>query len=139
MLAFTNILIKTNCKYIFTRKHKLMPFDEMILNERSNFENDPQMNLRFLTLINISFERDQVQSQDRAEHKFEEDKLKELIDNILDNINKFRNILDSKETYFFEIPALTSQWSQVQSKESNGQGQQDRAQIDVVVSSNRQS
>ena len=55
----TNILIKTNCEYIFTRKHKLMPLDELIQNDRTNFESDPQMNLRFLTLINISFQKDQ--------------------------------------------------------------------------------
>ena len=41
LLAMTNILIKTNCEYIFTRKHKLMPLDELIQNDRSNFESDP--------------------------------------------------------------------------------------------------
>ena len=64
------------------------------------------MNLRFLTLINISFQKDQHQNQDRTEHKFEEDKLKDLIDNILSNINKFRNILDSKQSYFIKIPGF---------------------------------
>ena len=29
-----------------------------------------------------------------------------MIDNILNNIYKFRNILDSKESYFIEIPKL---------------------------------
>ena len=54
----TNILIKTNCEYIFTRKNKLVPLDELIQNERTNFESDPQMNLRFLTLINIAFKKE---------------------------------------------------------------------------------
>ena len=58
LLAMTNILMKTNCEYIFTRKHKLVPLDELIMNERTNFENDPQMNLRFLTLIIIAFKKE---------------------------------------------------------------------------------
>lgn len=54
----TNILMKTNCEYIFTRKHKLVPLDELIMNERTNFEKDPQMNLRFLNLIIIAFTKE---------------------------------------------------------------------------------
>lgn len=57
------------------------------------------MNLRFLTLINIAFKKES-QKEDRQEQTFEEKKLKDLIDNILNNIYKFRNILDSKESYF---------------------------------------
>ena len=33
--------------------------------------------------------------------------MKDLINNILNNIYKFKNILDSKESYFIEIPKLT--------------------------------
>lgn len=106
LLAMTNILIKTGCEYIFTRKHKLVPLDELILNDRTNFERDPQMNLRFLTLINIAFKKES-QSQDRQEQTFDEKKLKDLIDNILNNIYKFRNILESRESYFIEVPQLT--------------------------------
>ena len=58
LLAMTNILMKTNCDYIFTRKHKLVPLDELIMNNRTCFEKDPQMNLRFLLLINIAFKKD---------------------------------------------------------------------------------
>ena len=58
LLAMTNILIKTGCEYIFTRKHKLVPLEELIINDRTNFERDPQMNLRFLTLINIAFKKE---------------------------------------------------------------------------------
>ena len=54
----TNILIKTNCEFIFTRKHKLVPLQVLMENERTDFEKDPQMNLRFLTLINIAFKKE---------------------------------------------------------------------------------
>lgn len=66
LLAMTNILLKTNCEYIFARKHKLVPLEELILNDRTSFEKDPQMNLRFLTLINMAFQKEPT-NQDRQE------------------------------------------------------------------------
>ena len=54
----TNILIKTNCNLIFTRKHKLVPLQVLMEKDRTNFEKDPQINLRFLTLINIAFKKE---------------------------------------------------------------------------------
>jgi len=41
LLAMSNILIKTGCDYIFTRKHKLIACDELTQNRRTSFEKDP--------------------------------------------------------------------------------------------------
>ena len=94
----TNVLMKTNCDYIFSQKHKLIPLDELMVNDRSCFESDPQMNLRFLTLINIAFKKSPQESDDN--------KMVELVEYILMNIFKFRNILDSKKSYFYDVPSL---------------------------------
>ena len=61
LLAITNILIKTNSEHIFTNfstrgfthnqpKRLLLE----VLMDCSSFEMDPQMNLRFLTLVRIA-------------------------------------------------------------------------------------
>lgn len=106
LLAMTNILIKTKCNYIFTKKHKFTPLQVLMEKERTNFETDPQMNLRFLTLINIAFSKENTEHLDQT---FEEKGLKDLIDCILSNINKFRNILDLQQSYFYDIPSLAEE------------------------------
>jgi hypothetical protein len=53
-MAITNILIQTDKNdLIFFRKLSILS----ILQEHCKFEHDPQMNLRFLYLLNISLSR----------------------------------------------------------------------------------
>lgn len=96
LLAISNILINSNSEYIFNRKTELIE----ILSENSSFENDPQMNLRYLYLLYHAIEKSQ--NRDIVHQQA----LSPIISFLLNNIHKFRNILESKDSYFFPIPKL---------------------------------
>ena len=53
LIAITNILIKTSSEYVFNRKVNLV----QLLIESSSFEQDSQLNLRFLYLLYISLDK----------------------------------------------------------------------------------
>lgn len=86
--------------------------------EESNFEKDPQMNLRFLALVRIALEQNQPNEKLRN-HDNHDETLRKLIEFITDNIHKFRNILENKETYFYEIPPVSASNKKASQKESS--------------------
>jgi len=53
LIAVTNIVLKTNPEFIFSKKVNLV----QLLLENANFESDSQLNLRFLYLLYISLDR----------------------------------------------------------------------------------
>ena len=106
LLAVTNIWLKTGCKTIFEQhpnKRKLLK----VVMDNSSFSVDPQMNLRFLSLVAMAL-------QPFTNEKLKALDMSELISFIIDkNIHGFRNILESKEPYFIQIPEF-SKLSKVQ-------------------------
>lgn len=95
-MAITNILIQSNCDLIFTRKVNLL----QVIVDNSGFDNDSQMNLRFLYLLYLSLDKNG--RTDIIPHNY----LSPIINALLGNIHKFRNILDSKESYYFRVPSF---------------------------------
>ena len=92
----TKILIKSPKDLLFTRKLGIL----QILIENSSFEKDPQLNLRFLYLLYRAFRGK------KAFDSLPQQSVTMLVNFLLSNINKFRSILESKESYFIEIPKL---------------------------------
>jgi len=58
------------------------------------------MNLRFLYLLYLSLDKNG--RTDIIPHNY----LSPIINALLGNIHKFRNILDSKESYYFKVPSF---------------------------------
>ena len=71
--------------------------------DHSSFSVDPQLNLRFLNLVATalqSYTNDKLKALDMSD----------LISFIIDkNIYGFRNILESKESFFIQIPDFSQQ------------------------------
>lgn len=71
LLAITNILIKTGSEHIFTNSLASTRYPTPsqpkrllleVLMDCSSFEKDPQMNLRFLTLVRMALKQNTPQS-----------------------------------------------------------------------------
>ena len=110
LLAITNILMKSSSEHIFIPRFSHQNQKKLLLEvlmDNSYFQQDPQMNLRFLTLVRLALKQTKQNDKHRSS-KNEDTTLEKLIEFITDNIYQFRNILEAKESYYYEIPAITS-------------------------------